>query len=89
MNGKVAVVTGASSGIGEATVRALAVEGAAVVAGLAVRSVSTSSSRGYPATAGRLSRLSAMLLMSSTPTTSFVGRSRSSEVSTSLSTTRA
>src|SRR5215207_9695486 len=31
--GKVAVVTGASSGIGEATVRALAVEGAAVVAG--------------------------------------------------------
>jgi len=33
LNGKVAVVTGASSGIGEATVRALAVEGAAVVAG--------------------------------------------------------
>src|SRR5829696_6907613 len=33
LSGKVAVVTGASSGIGEATVRALAVEGAAVVAG--------------------------------------------------------
>src|ERR687895_1120692 len=33
LNGKVAVVTGASSGIGEATVRALAAEGAAVVAG--------------------------------------------------------
>ena len=32
-NGKVAVVTGASSGIGEATVRALSAEGAAVVAG--------------------------------------------------------
>ena len=33
LNGKVAVVTGASSGIGEATVLALAAEGAAVVAG--------------------------------------------------------
>jgi NADP-dependent 3-hydroxy acid dehydrogenase YdfG len=33
LNGRVAVVTGASSGIGEATVRALAAEGAAVVAG--------------------------------------------------------
>ena len=33
LDGKVAVVTGASSGIGEAAVRALAVEGAAVVAG--------------------------------------------------------
>src|SRR5918998_2878429 len=33
LSGKVAVVTGASSGIGEATVRALAAEGAAVVAG--------------------------------------------------------
>ena len=33
LKGKVAVVTGASSGIGEATVRALAAEGAAVVAG--------------------------------------------------------
>src|SRR5215212_5580355 len=33
LNGKVAVVSGASSGIGEATVRALADEGAAVVAG--------------------------------------------------------
>jgi NADP-dependent 3-hydroxy acid dehydrogenase YdfG len=33
LNDKVAVVTGASSGIGEATVRALASEGAAVVAG--------------------------------------------------------
>jgi len=33
LNGKVAVVTGASSGIGEATVRALSGEGAAVVAG--------------------------------------------------------
>jgi NADP-dependent 3-hydroxy acid dehydrogenase YdfG len=33
LDGKVAVVTGASSGIGEATVRALAAEGAAVVAG--------------------------------------------------------
>lgn len=33
LNGKVAVVTGASSGIGEATVRALAAEGAAMVAG--------------------------------------------------------
>jgi NADP-dependent 3-hydroxy acid dehydrogenase YdfG len=33
LDGKVAVVTGASSGIGEATVRALAVEGAAMVAG--------------------------------------------------------
>ena len=33
LEGKVAVVTGASSGIGEATVRALAAEGAAVVAG--------------------------------------------------------
>jgi NADP-dependent 3-hydroxy acid dehydrogenase YdfG len=33
LNGKVAVVTGASSGIGEATVQALAAEGAAVVAG--------------------------------------------------------
>jgi NADP-dependent 3-hydroxy acid dehydrogenase YdfG len=32
-DGKVAVVTGASSGIGEATVWALAAEGAAVVAG--------------------------------------------------------
>ena len=32
LEGKVAVVTGASSGIGEATVRALAAEGAAVVA---------------------------------------------------------
>ncbi len=31
LEGKVAVVTGASSGIGEATVRALAAEGAAVV----------------------------------------------------------
>src|SRR4028118_2065758 len=33
LNDKVAVVTGASSGIGEATVRALSAEGAAVVAG--------------------------------------------------------
>ncbi len=33
LDAKVAVVTGASSGIGEATVRALAAEGAAVVAG--------------------------------------------------------
>src|SRR4028119_1003676 len=33
LDGKVAVVTGASSGIGEATVRALSAEGAAVVAG--------------------------------------------------------
>ena len=33
LDGKVAVVTGASSGIGEATVQALAAEGAAVVAG--------------------------------------------------------
>ena len=33
LDGKVTVVTGASSGIGEATVRALAAEGAAVVAG--------------------------------------------------------
>ncbi len=33
LNGKVAVVTGSSSGIGEATVRSLAAEGAAVVAG--------------------------------------------------------
>jgi NADP-dependent 3-hydroxy acid dehydrogenase YdfG len=33
LDGKVAVVTGASSGIGEATVRALAAEGAAVVVG--------------------------------------------------------
>ena len=33
LEGKVAVITGASSGIGEATVRALAAEGAAVVAG--------------------------------------------------------
>jgi NADP-dependent 3-hydroxy acid dehydrogenase YdfG len=33
LDGKVAVVTGASSGIGEATTRALAAEGAAVVAG--------------------------------------------------------
>ena len=33
LNGRVAVVTGASSGIGEATVRALSAEGATVVAG--------------------------------------------------------
>src|SRR3712207_3160589 len=33
LDGKVAVVTGASSGIGEAAVRSLAAEGAAVVAG--------------------------------------------------------
>ncbi len=33
LEGKVAVITGASSGIGEATVRALSAEGAAVVAG--------------------------------------------------------
>jgi NADP-dependent 3-hydroxy acid dehydrogenase YdfG len=33
LDGKVAIVTGASSGIGEATVQALAAEGAAVVAG--------------------------------------------------------
>ena len=33
LNDKVAVVTGASSGIGEATVRALCTDGTAVVAG--------------------------------------------------------
>ena len=54
LEGKVAAITGASSGIGEATALALAAEGAAVRWPLAARTASTTSSGGSsPMAAGR------------------------------------
>ncbi|CAA9216923.1 MAG: hypothetical protein AVDCRST_MAG93-273 [uncultured Chloroflexia bacterium] len=89
LNDKVAVVTGASSGIGEATVRALSSEGATVVAGARRKERLDGLVEKVSRKAGRLSPWSATSPTSGRPTPWSVARSKSSDGSISWSTTRA